>query len=101
MPARGQSCTLVVEKEAMAPRTVDGFVCGTAHGGRIHHGNPEFIDVEGSAPIFVFNHSQVLHPRELDPMAYDKHTLGTALNGCIPEFTYIGGPVPSLIIDRG
>ena len=30
-------------------------------------------------------------------MAYGKHTLGMALSGCIPEFTYIGGTVPSII----
>ena len=85
----------------MAPRTVDGFARGTAHGGRIHHGNPEFIGIKWSAPISVFDHSQVLHPRDLDPMAYGEHTLGMALSGCILEFTYIGGPVPSLITGRG
>ena len=67
---RGQSCTLVVEKEAMAPHTVDGFACGTAHGVRIHHGNPKSANVDELVPTFVFSHNQVLHPRALNPVAY-------------------------------
>ena len=31
-------------------------------------------------------------------MAHDGHTLRTPLGGCIPEFTYPEGPVPSLIV---
>ena len=90
----GDSHTLsIVEKEAMAPRTVGGFTCETAHGDRIHHGNPKSIGIEGLAPTSIFSHSQVLHPGDLDPVAYEGHTLGTALSGCILEFTYIGGPV--------
>ena len=74
----------------MAPRTIGGFALGTAHGGHIHHGNPKSISVEGLAPTSVFGHSQVLRPRDLDPMAYEGHTLGTALSSYILEFTYIG-----------
>ena len=85
----------------MAPCTVGGFTRGMAHGGHIRHGNPESIGVEGPTHVFVFSHGQVLHPRDLDPVAYDEHTLGTALSGYIPEFTYIGGPVPSLITGHG
>ena len=85
----------------MAPRVIDGFARERSHGGRIHHGNPEFIDVEGPAPTSVFGHDQVLHPGDLDPVAHGGHTLGTALGSCISEFTYIGGPVPSLITGHG
>ena len=82
-----------VEKEAMTSRTVGGLARGMAHGGHIHHENHEFIGIEGPAPTSIFSHSQVLHPGDLDPVAYEGHTLGTALSGCILEFTYIGGPV--------
>ena len=83
----------IVEKEAMAPRTNGGLARGMAHGSHIRHENYEFIGIEGPAPTSIFSHSQVLHPGDLDPVAYEGHTLGTALSGCILEFTYIGGPV--------
>ena len=81
----------IVEKEAMAPRTVSGFARVMAHGGHIHHGNPEFIDIKGPAPTSAFGRGLDLHPGDLDPMAYGRHTLGTALRGCMPEFTYMQG----------
>jgi hypothetical protein len=81
----------------MAPRTIGGFTRGMAHDSHLHHGNPKFVNVEGPAPMSIFSHSQVLHPRDLDPVAHGRHTLKTTLNGYILEFTYIGRLVPSLI----
>ena len=34
-------------------------------------------------------------------MARGGHTLETAPSGSIPEFTYVGGPVPSLVTGHG
>jgi hypothetical protein len=62
-----------------------------AHDGHICHENHKFIDVEGPAPASAFGHGSGLRLGDLDLMAYDEHTLGTALSGNIPEFTYIGG----------
>jgi len=72
-----------------------------AHGGHILHENHEFTGVEGPVPTFTFSHGPDLHPRDLDPVAYGGHTIGTALCGSILEFTYIGGPVPSIITSHG
>jgi hypothetical protein len=69
--------------------------------GCIHHGNPEFTNINGPVPTFAFSPSQILRPRVLDSMAYSGHTLGMATSGCILEFTYIGGLVPSLILGHG
>ena len=80
----------------MAPRTVSGLACRMAHNGHICHENHEFIGVEGPTPASIFGRGLNLRPGDLDPMAYSGHTLGTALSGSILEFTYIGGPVPSL-----
>ena len=85
----------------MAPRTIGGFAHGMAHGGHIHHENHEFTGVEGPVPTFTFSHGLDLHPRDLDPLVYGGHTIGTALCGSFLEFTYIGGPVPSIIIGHG
>jgi hypothetical protein len=85
----------------MAPNTVSGFTHGMAHGGHIRHENHEFTGIEGPTPTFAFSSSPNLHPGDLDPVAYDGQTLRTALNSSILEFTYIGGPVPSLIIGHG
>jgi hypothetical protein len=51
MPGRGQSCTLVVEKEVMAPDTYVGLVLSAALGSRIRFGSPEFTDIDGPAPV--------------------------------------------------
>ena len=50
MPGRGQSHTLVVEQEAMAPSTIGGLAGGMAHGSHIHRENYGFIDAKGPAP---------------------------------------------------
>ena len=91
----------IVEQEAMTPRTVGGLAGGMAHGGHIHHENYEFTNVKGPAPTFAYSRGSDLHPRNLDPIAHGGHTLGTPLRGCIPEFTYPEGPVPSLIAGCG
>ena len=100
-PGRGQSCTLVVGKEAMAPRTIGGFARRMAHSGHICHENLGSIGIEGLALMSALGHGLDIHPRNLDPMAYGRHTLRTTLRGCILEFTYIGGPTPSLITSYG
>jgi hypothetical protein len=85
----------------MAPRTVGGLAHRMAHGGHIHHENYKFIGAEGSAPASAFSHGRDLRPRDLDPAFHGRHTLRIALSGSIPEFTYIGGPVPSLVTSHG
>ena len=91
MPGRGQSHTLVVEQEAMAPSTIGGLAGGMAHGGHIHRENYEFIGVRGPAPASTYSHGPNLRHGDLGPMAHSEHTLRTAFYGSIPEFTYIGG----------
>ena len=91
----------IVENEAMAPRTVGGLARRMAHGGHIHHENYEFIGVRGPAPASTYSHSPNLRHGDLGPVARSEHTLRTALCGSIPEFTNIGGPVPSLITVHG
>jgi hypothetical protein len=78
VPGTGQSHTLLVEKEAMAPRTFDGLAHETTSGGRICHGIPEFANVDGLAPTFAFSPGQVLHPRVLDSVVYGRHSLRMA-----------------------
>jgi hypothetical protein len=72
-----------------------------AHDGHIRNKNYEFIGTKGPAPMFAFSHALDLHFRDLDPVVYGGHTLGTALSGSILEFTYIGGSVPSLATSHG
>jgi hypothetical protein len=90
-----------IEKEAMAPHTIGVLAHGMAHDSYIRHENYEFIGVEGPAPMFAFSHGLDLRSRDLDPMVYSRHTLRTALSGSIPDFTYIGGQVPSLATCHG
>ena len=85
----------------MAPSTIGGLAHGMAHSGHIRHKNHEFISIEGLAPMSTFSHSPDLRSRDLDPMAYGRHTLRTALSGNILGFTYKGGRAPSLIIVHG
>ena len=74
----------------MAPRTIGGLAYGIAHSGHIRHENYEFIGIEGPAPAFAFNRNLDLHSGDLDPMVYDRHTLGTTLSRHLPRL------VPSL-----
>jgi hypothetical protein len=69
-----------------------------AHDGHIRHENYEFTDIKGLAP--TSSYILDLRFRDLDPMVYGRHTLKTALSGNILEFTYIGGPVPSVAMSH-
>ena len=51
MLGRGQSCTLVVEKEVMASYTYIGLALGAAPSGCICFGSLEFTDINGPAPV--------------------------------------------------
>jgi hypothetical protein len=72
-----------------------------AHGGHIHHENDEFTNVGGPTPTSAFSYDPDLSSIDLDPAAYGKHTLETALSGSILEFTYVGAPIPSFTMGRG
>ena len=72
-----------------------------AHDSHIHHENYEFTGIGGPALVSTFGLVLDLSSRDLDPVVYGGHTLGIALSGSIPEFTYIGGPVPSFAMSRG
>jgi len=72
-----------------------------AHDSHIHHENYEFTGIGGPALVSTFGLVLDLSSRDLDPVVYGGHTLGIALSGSIPEFTYIGGPVPSLVTSHG
>jgi len=84
----------------MAPRNVGELASGMAHDGHIHRKNHEFISIEGLAPMSTFSHSPDLRSRDLDPMAYGRHTLGTAHGGRIQKLTMTGGPTPSHVEDH-
>jgi hypothetical protein len=72
-----------------------------AHDSHIHHENYEFIGAEGSVPVPAFSRGPNLRSGELDPAVYDELTLGIAVRGSILEPTYIRGPLPSLVTNRG
>ena len=69
--------------------------------GHIFLGNHVINHTKGSAPTSAPGHGLDLYLRNLGPVAYGGRTLGTARGGCIPEFTYVGGPGPSLIAIHG
>ena len=85
----------------MVPRTAGGLTNGMAHGDHIHRENYRFIGANGPVLVSAISHSSDLHLRNLSSMAHGRHTLGTILEGCILEFTYLEGPLPSLIASRG
>ena len=91
----------IVEQEAMAPRTVGGLAGGMAHGCHIRRENYEFTDVKEPAPASTYYHDPNLRHGYLSPVARGGHTLGTAPDGSIPRFTYVGGSVPSLVTGHG
>ena len=100
----GDSCILsIVEKEAMASRTVDGLACEMAHGCHICHENYEFISARGTTPTSAFSRALDLRFRDLDPAVYGGHALRTTISGSIPDFTYVGvaSPVPSFATSHG
>ena len=67
----------------MAPRTFDRLIHGTASGGRICLGNPEFANIDGPAPMFALGPGQVLLLGVLDSVVYGEHARGTAPSGRI------------------
>ena len=84
----------------MAPRTVGGLAIGMAHGGHIHSENYEFTSIKGPTPMSSYGHGPNLRHGDLGYVSRHRHTLRTAPGGCILEFTYMGGPTPSLATDR-
>jgi hypothetical protein len=85
----------------MAPHTADGLASRMAHGGHIHCENYGFIDANGPASTSTFSHSLGLHLRNLGPVAHGGQTPRTTHGGCISEYTYLEGLVPSLIASHG
>ena len=72
-----------------------------AHCGHIHRKNYEFISIKGPAPATARDYDPNLCHRDLGHVALSGHTLRTASDGSILEFTYLEGPVPSLTVDHG
>ena len=69
MLGRGQSRTLVVEMEVLAPYTYVGLALGTAPDGHISFGSLEFTDIDGPAPVNSLLPGQALCSRDLDFVA--------------------------------
>ena len=72
-----------------------------AHGNHFHRENYEFIFMKGPTPVSAFSYSPDLHSRGLDHVIHNGRTPETTLGGCIPEFTYVGGLIPSPITGQG
>jgi hypothetical protein len=85
----------------MAPCTAGGLAGGMARDDHIHRENYGFIGAKGPAPASAFSHSLDLHLRNLGPVAHGGHTPRTTHRGCIPEYTYQEGVVPSPVASRG
>ena len=85
----------------MTPRTTGGLAGGMVHDGHICRKNYEFISIKGPTPATARGYDPNLYHRDLGHVARNGHTLGTASDGSILEFTYPEGPVPSLTIGRG
>jgi hypothetical protein len=88
-------------KEAMAPRTADGLASGMAHNSHFNCENYGFIGPNGLAPTSALSRSLDLHLGNLGPVAHGGHTPGTTHGGCILEYTYLEGPVPSFVASHG
>jgi hypothetical protein len=72
-----------------------------AHGSHICYENYEFISIKRPTPVSALSRSLDLRPEDPDPVAHGEHTLETTLGGCIPEFTNVGGLIPSPITSQG
>ena len=94
--SRGQASRLRSQR-TMAHNEFSQGMASTRH---ILLGNHAVNRTKGPAPMSTLGHGLDLHLRNLGPVAYGGHTLGTAHGGCILEFTNIGGPLPSLITSR-
>ena len=84
----------------MAPRTASELAGGMAHGGHICRKNYEFTSIKGPVAVTAYGYDPNLCHRDLRHVAHNGHTLETALGGCILEFTYLEGPIRSLIAGR-
>ena len=80
----------------MAPRIAGELAGGMAHDGHIHRRNYEFTSIKGPAPVTARGYDPNLCHIDSGHVARNGHTLGTASDGSILEFTYPEGPVPSL-----
>jgi hypothetical protein len=85
----------------MAPHTAGGLASGMARSGHIHCENYGFIGTNRPVPAPAFSHSLDLYLENLGPVAHGRHTLRTALGGCILEYAYPEGPIPSLVAGCG
>ena len=81
----------------MAPRTTSELAGGMAHGSHIRRKNYKFISIKGPAPTPTRRYDPSLYHGDLGCVAHGGHPLRTAFGGYILEFTYLEGPVPSLI----
>ena len=79
----------------------DELARGMASTGHILLGNHVVNHTKGLTPASALGHGLDLHLWNLGPMTYGGRTLGTVYNGCVLEFTYIGGSGPSLITSHG
>ena len=79
----------------MAPRTTGELAGGMAHDGHILCKNYEFISIKGPTPVSVRVYDTNLCHRNPGHVARSGHTLETASDGSILEFTYPKGLVPS------
>ena len=69
--------------------------------GHMRRKNYEFISIKGLAPASAHGYDPNLCHGNSGHVARSGHTLGTASDGSILEFTYLEGPVPSHTTGRG
>jgi hypothetical protein len=63
---RGQSRTLIVKKEVMAPCTYVGLALSEAPSGHILFGSLKFVNIDGPAPVDSLIPGQALRFGDLD-----------------------------------
>ena len=64
-------------------------------------GNHAVNHTKELTPVSALGHGPDPHLRNLGPVAYDGRTLETTCGGCILEYTYLEGLVPSLVATHG
>ena len=79
----------------------DEFARGMASTSHILLGNHVVNNTKGLVPASTLCHGLDPHLGNLGPTAYGGRTLRTTHGGCILEFTYVGGPGPSLTTSQG
>ena len=85
----------------MAPRTTGELAGGMAHSDHICCKNYKFMCIKGPAHAPTRCYDQSLYHGDLGRVARSGDPLRTAFGGCILEFTYLEGSVPSLVASRG